>query len=62
MGALDDLRDDLPLLLALPANSPFWRRSDSAFASMRLGTGKGLDGLVAGLVEEFPLAHRAVAA
>jgi glutamate---cysteine ligase / carboxylate-amine ligase len=33
--ALDGLRDDLPLLLALSANSPFWRRSDSAFASMR---------------------------
>jgi carboxylate-amine ligase len=32
---LDGLRDDLPLLLALSANSPFWRRSDSAFASMR---------------------------
>jgi carboxylate-amine ligase len=33
--ALDGLRDDLPLLLALSANSPFWRRCDSAFASMR---------------------------
>jgi carboxylate-amine ligase len=33
--ALDGLRDDLPLLLALSANSPFWRRTDSAFASMR---------------------------
>ena len=33
--ALDGLRDDLPLLLAVSANSPFWRRSDSGFASMR---------------------------
>jgi len=33
--ALDGLRDDLPVLLALAANSPFWRRADSGFASMR---------------------------
>jgi carboxylate-amine ligase len=33
--ALDGLRDDLPLLLAVSANSPFWRRTDSGFASMR---------------------------
>jgi carboxylate-amine ligase len=33
--ALDGLRDDLPLLLALSANSPFWRGSDSGFAAMR---------------------------
>jgi carboxylate-amine ligase len=33
--ALDGLRDDLPLLLALSANSPFWRGRDSGFASMR---------------------------
>src|SRR3954466_205858 len=33
--ALDGLRDDLPLLLALSANSPFWRGADSGFASMR---------------------------
>ena len=33
--ALDGLRDDLPLLLALSANSPFWRGHDSGFASMR---------------------------
>jgi glutamate---cysteine ligase / carboxylate-amine ligase len=33
--ALDGLRDDLPLLLALSANSPFWRGSDSGFASIR---------------------------
>ena len=33
--ALDGLRDDLPLLLALSANSPFWRGVDSGFASMR---------------------------
>lgn len=33
--ALDGLRDDLSLLLALSANSPFWRGSDSGFASMR---------------------------
>jgi carboxylate-amine ligase len=33
--ALDGLRDDLPLLLALAANSPFWRGRDSGFASMR---------------------------
>jgi carboxylate-amine ligase len=33
--ALDGLRSDLPLLLALSANSPFWRGSDSGFASIR---------------------------
>jgi glutamate---cysteine ligase / carboxylate-amine ligase len=33
--ALDGLRNDLPLLLALSANSPFWRRADSGFASIR---------------------------
>jgi glutamate---cysteine ligase / carboxylate-amine ligase len=33
--ALDGLREDVPLLLALSANSPFWRRCDSGFASMR---------------------------
>jgi carboxylate-amine ligase len=33
--ALDGLRDDLPLLLALSANSPFWRGRDSGFASFR---------------------------
>ena len=33
--ALDGLRDDLPLLLALSANSPFWRGCDSGFAAMR---------------------------
>jgi glutamate---cysteine ligase / carboxylate-amine ligase len=33
--ALDGLREDMPLLLALSANSPFWRRCDSGFASMR---------------------------
>jgi carboxylate-amine ligase len=33
--ALDGLRDDLPLLLALSTNSPFWRGRDSGFASMR---------------------------
>jgi len=33
--ALDGLRDDLPLVLALSANSPFWRGSDSGFASAR---------------------------
>jgi carboxylate-amine ligase len=33
--ALDGLRHDLPLLLALSANSPFWRGRDSGFASMR---------------------------
>jgi carboxylate-amine ligase len=32
---LDGLRGDLPVLLALTANSPFWRGSDSGFASMR---------------------------
>jgi glutamate---cysteine ligase / carboxylate-amine ligase len=32
---LDGLRDDLPLMLALSANSPFWRGSDSGFASAR---------------------------
>jgi glutamate---cysteine ligase / carboxylate-amine ligase len=33
--ALDGLRRDLPLLLALSANSPFWRAADSGFASAR---------------------------
>ena len=33
--ALDGLRSDLPLLLALSANSPFWRGADSGFASIR---------------------------
>jgi carboxylate-amine ligase len=33
--ALDRLRGALPLLLALSANSPFWRGADSGFASMR---------------------------
>ena len=33
--ALDGLREDLPLLLALSANSPYWRGADSGFASMR---------------------------
>ena len=33
--ALDGLRSHLPLLLALSANSPYWRGEDSGFASMR---------------------------
>jgi len=33
--ALDGLRSDLPVLLALSANSPYWRASDSGFASIR---------------------------
>jgi carboxylate-amine ligase len=33
--ALDALRSDLPLLLALSANSPYWRAGDSGFASVR---------------------------
>jgi glutamate---cysteine ligase / carboxylate-amine ligase len=33
--ALDGLRGDLPILLALSANSPFWRATDSGFASIR---------------------------
>jgi glutamate---cysteine ligase / carboxylate-amine ligase len=33
--ALDRLRGDLPLLLALSANSPFWRGEDTGFASIR---------------------------
>jgi glutamate---cysteine ligase / carboxylate-amine ligase len=33
--ALDGLRRDLPLLLALSANSPYWRGADSGFASVR---------------------------
>jgi carboxylate-amine ligase len=33
--ALDGLRGDLPLLLGLSANSPFWRGQDSGFASVR---------------------------
>jgi glutamate---cysteine ligase / carboxylate-amine ligase len=33
--ALDGLRSALPLLLALSANSPFWRGADSGFASIR---------------------------
>jgi len=34
--ALDGLRADLPVLIALAANSPFWRGADSGFASMRV--------------------------
>jgi glutamate---cysteine ligase / carboxylate-amine ligase len=33
--ALDGLRSDLPLLLALSGNSPYWRGEDSGFASIR---------------------------
>jgi carboxylate-amine ligase len=33
--ALDGLRGDLPVLLALSANSPYWRSRDSGFASIR---------------------------
>jgi carboxylate-amine ligase len=33
--ALDGLRADLPLLLSVSANSPFWRGDDSGFASIR---------------------------
>jgi carboxylate-amine ligase len=33
--ALDGLRTELPLVLALSANSPYWRGSDSGFASVR---------------------------
>jgi glutamate---cysteine ligase / carboxylate-amine ligase len=33
--ALDGLRRDLPVLLALSANSPYWRAMDSGFASVR---------------------------
>jgi glutamate---cysteine ligase / carboxylate-amine ligase len=33
--ALDGLRADLPVLLALSANSPYWRATDSGFASIR---------------------------
>jgi carboxylate-amine ligase len=33
--ALDGLRADLPALLALAANSPYWRAADSGFASIR---------------------------
>jgi glutamate---cysteine ligase / carboxylate-amine ligase len=33
--ALDGLRGDLPVILALSANSPYWLGRDSGFASMR---------------------------
>jgi glutamate---cysteine ligase / carboxylate-amine ligase len=33
--ALDGLRADLPLLLSVSANSPYWRGDDSGFASIR---------------------------
>jgi carboxylate-amine ligase len=33
--ALQGLRSDLPVLLALSANSPYWRAEDSGFASVR---------------------------
>jgi glutamate---cysteine ligase / carboxylate-amine ligase len=33
--ALQGLRSDLPVLLALSANSPYWRADDSGFASVR---------------------------
>jgi glutamate---cysteine ligase / carboxylate-amine ligase len=36
--ALDGMRGDLPLLLALAANSPFLHGADSGFASMRVPT------------------------
>jgi carboxylate-amine ligase len=35
LRALNGLRGDLPLVLALSANSPFWRGGDSGFASIR---------------------------
>ena len=35
MRALDGLREELPLLLALSANSPFWQGRDSGLASAR---------------------------
>lgn len=35
LRALNALRTDLPLVLALSANSPFWRGADSGFASIR---------------------------
>jgi glutamate---cysteine ligase / carboxylate-amine ligase len=34
--ALDGLREELPLLLALSANSPFWQGRDSGLASTRI--------------------------
>ena len=34
--ALDGLREELPLLLALSANSPFWQGRDSGLASARI--------------------------
>jgi glutamate---cysteine ligase / carboxylate-amine ligase len=34
--ALDGLRADLPLLLALAANSPFWQGRDTGFAAARI--------------------------
>lgn len=34
--AIDGLRADLPVLLALAANSPYWRGADSGFASARI--------------------------
>jgi carboxylate-amine ligase len=34
--AIDGLRADLPVVLALAANSPYWRGADSGFASARI--------------------------
>jgi len=34
--ALDGLRAEIPLLLALGANSPYWRGADSGFATIRV--------------------------
>ena len=36
LRALDALREDLPVLLALSANSPFWQGRDSGLASARI--------------------------
>jgi carboxylate-amine ligase len=36
VAALDGLRDELPLLLALSANSPYWRGRLSGFAATRI--------------------------
>ena len=36
MRALDGLREELPLLLALSANSPYWQGRDSGLASARI--------------------------
>ena len=76
VGALDGLRDALPLLSAISANSPVWRGRDSGFASMRtpvfsmspppvgiprrFGSFAARDGMSADVVDRLPGRRRPV--